>query len=228
MNEEIVTSDTASKTRSIFLAIKLYLYLFIKRVFDLTLALIGCLFLIPIMVVIKIVSVINKDYNSIFYSQKRIGKNGKEFNLYKFRSMIPGADEELKRILKEDKKLAKEYKENKKLRHDPRITKVGKFIRRYSIDELPQLINILKGEMTFIGNRPYLPREREDMGDYYDIIVKTKPGLTGYWQVSGRSDVSFESRLKLEEYYSLHYGFKIDLKIFFKTFMVVFGHKGAK
>ncbi len=180
MNEEIVTSDTASKTRSIFLAIKLYLYLFIKRVFDLTLALIGCLFLIPIMVVIKIVSVINKDYNSIFYSQKRIGKNGKEFNLYKFRSMIPGADEELKRILKEDKKLAKEYKENKKLRHDPRITKVGKFIRRYSIDELPQLINILKGEMTFIGNRPYLPREREDMGDYYDIIVKTKPGLTGY------------------------------------------------
>lgn len=227
MNEEVI-SGAASKTRSISLALKFFIYLFIKRIFDLTLALIGCLFLIPVSVVIKIVSIMNKDYDSIFFCQKRIGKDGQEFNFYKYRSMVPNADEELKKILKNNKKLAKEYRKNKKMKKDPRITKVGKFIRRYSIDELPQIINILKGDMSFIGNRPYLPREKKDMGDYFNIIVSTKPGLTGYWQVSGRSDVSFENRLKLEEYYSLHCGFKMDIKIFFKTFKAVLGHRGAK
>ena len=225
MNEEVASIHGDYK---VLANTKVFLYFFIKRLFDLVLSIIGCIFLIPIALIIKIVYMCNKDFHSIFYTQKRIGKNGEEFNLYKFRSMIPNADEELKQILKEDKKLAREYKKNKKLKNDPRITKAGKLIRRYSIDELPQLINILKGDMTFIGNRPYLPREKKDMGNYYDTIVKTKPGLTGYWQVSGRSDVSFEYRLRLEEYYSLHYGIKMDLKIFFKTFKTVFGCKGAK
>lgn len=229
MNEEMINDiASANKLKYVLSIVKLYIYLLIKRMFDLLLALIGCVFLVPIAIVIKIVSIINKDFNSIFYCQKRIGKGGREFNLYKFRSMIPDADIELKRILKEDKKLAKEYKVNKKLKNDPRITKIGKFIRRYSIDELPQLINILRGDMTFIGNRPYLPREKKDMGDYYDVIVRTKPGLTGYWQVSGRSNVSFEYRLILEEYYSLHCSLRFDIKIFFKTFKAVFGCKGAK
>lgn len=203
-------------------------YLAVKRLFDIIVSLIGIIFLIPIIILIKISYMINKDFESIFFTQDRIGKNGKIFKFYKFRSMIPNADEVLFKLLKEDKKLAKEYKQNKKLKDDPRITKAGKFIRKYSIDELPQLINILKGDMTFIGNRPYLPREKEDMGKYYDDIVKTKPGLTGYWQVSGRSNTTFKKRLELESYYSNHKSLKLDIKIFFLTFSVVVFGKGAE
>ena len=227
MNELEYSIESVS-ARSISLSIKRNLYLFIKRGFDIVLSLIGVVFLIPISVIIKIAYILDKDYNSIFYTQDRIGKNGKIFRLYKYRSMIPNADDELKRILKKNKRLAKEYRINKKLRKDPRITKIGRIIRRLSVDELPQIINILKGDMSFIGNRPYLPREIDDMGQYYDDIVKTKPGLTGYWQVSGRSDVTFDYRLKLEKYYSNYCGLKMDIKIFFKTFKAVFGGKGAK
>ena len=168
------------------------------------------------------------DFHSIFFVQKRIGKNGKEFNFIKFRTMVLNADEILEKLLKENPKLRKEYEINKKLEKDPRITKIGDFLRRKSVDELPQLINILVGNMSLIGNRPYLPREKKDMGNKFDVIVSTKPGLTGYWQVSGRSDLSFKERLRLEEYYSNNCGFKMDLKIFFKTFKTIFGGKGAK
>lgn len=226
MKEELDTRLTVDNSK--FLTMKLYLYLFIKRVFDIIVSLIGCIVLIPIMIIIKIVSVINKDYVSIIYTQNRIGKNGKEFKLYKFRSMIPNADEELKKILKEDKKLAKEYKKNKKLKKDPRITKVGHMLRKTSIDELPQMFNVLRGEMSLIGNRPYLPREKEDMGKYFNVIVKTKPGASGLWQTTVRSNSSFEERLKIEKYYSEHYGLKMDVKIFFKTIVVVFKCTGAK
>ena len=105
---------------------------------------------------------------------------------------------------------------------------MGKILRRTSLDELPQLVNVLKGDMSLIGNRPYLPREKEDMGQYFDTIVKTKPGLTGYWQVNGRSNTTFEERLKLEEYYSNHASLKMDIKILFKTVYVVLFHKGAE
>lgn len=203
-------------------------YLGIKRLFDIIGSLIGIIFLIPLTIIIKIVSMLCGDFHTIFYTQDRIGKNGQIFKLYKYRSMIVNADEELKRILKEDKALAKEYKINKKLTNDPRITKVGKIIRRVSIDELPQLINILLGEMSFVGNRPYLLREKKDMGRYYDDIVKTKPGLTGFWQVSLRSRGTFEQRLKMEQFYSNNCGLKFDVSIFFKTFGVVIGTKGAK
>ena len=142
--------------------------------------------------------------------------------------MILHADEALFKLLEENPELAKEYKKNKKLQDDPRITKVGNILRRKSIDELPQIINIFLGNMSLIGNRPYLPREKEDMGNKFDIIVSTKPGLTGYSQVSGRSDLSFKEILRLEEYYSKNFGFKMDLKIFFKTFSTIFGGKGAK
>jgi undecaprenyl-phosphate galactose phosphotransferase len=118
--------------------------------------------------------------------------------------------------------MAKEYKINKKLSNDPRITKMGRILRKTSLDELPQCYNILYGDMSVIGNRPYLPREKEDMGKYFDSIVKTKPGLTGYWQTNGRSDASFAKRVELESYYSHHRSFKLDLQIFFRTFGVVF------
>lgn len=208
--------------------IKTIVYLCLKRLIDIIAGIIGLLILLPIALVIKIISMCNGDFHRIIFVQKRIGKNGKEFDFYKFRSMVPNADEILFKLMKENEEIRKEYQENKKLKEDPRITKVGKFIRRFSIDELPQLINVLKGDMTLIGNRPYLPREKDDMGKYFNDIVKTKPGITGYWQVSGRSDVTFIKRLKLEQYYSNNAGFKMDLSIFFKTFKVVLFGKGAE
>ena len=204
------------------------LYLVTKRFFDIFLSLIGVIFLLPVAVIIKIIYMCTGDFKSIFFKQQRLGKNGKLFNFYKFRSMVPNADEVLFKLLEEDKEAAKEYKKNKKLENDPRITKMGKILRKTSIDELPQLINVLKGDMSLIGNRPYLPREIEDMGDYYNDVLKTKPGLTGYWQVSGRSNTTFEERLKLEKYYSDNNSLKLDIKIFFKTFKVVLLHKGSK
>lgn len=203
-------------------------YLMIKRISDIIFGLIGMILLIPVTLVIKILYMLNRDFSPIVFSQKRIGKNGQEFNFYKFRTMIPNADEVLFKMLKENKELAEEYKLNKKLKNDPRITRIGKIIRKTSIDELPQMINIFFGEMSLIGNRPYLPRELEDMGDSYKDIIKTKPGLTGYWQVSGRSDTTFKKRLELEKYYSNHASLRLDIKIFFKTFKVVLCWKGSR
>ena len=198
-----------------------------KRTIDIIVGILGLILLIPVTIIVKIVTIISKDYAPIFYSHTRIGKNGKEFKLYKFRSMVPNADKVLEELMK-DKKIAAEYNKNKKLKNDPRITKIGKILRKSSLDEIPQFINILKGDMSLVGNRPYLPREKEDMGKYYDDIIKTKPGLTGYWQVSGRNDVTFKRRLKLEQYYSNNYGLKMDAFIIFKTIKVVLGMKGAE
>lgn len=204
------------------------MYLGIKRFFDIIFSLIGCIFLLPIALVVKISYMLSKDFDPIFFSQERIGKNGKLFKFYKFRSMVPNADEVLKELLENNKKLAEEYKINKKFNNDPRITKLGRLLRKTSLDELPQLFNVLKGDMSLIGNRPYLPREKDDMKYYYKSIVKTKPGLTGYWQVNGRSDTTFKERLKLEKYYSNNCSLWLDIKIFFKTFVVVLLHKGSK
>ncbi len=208
--------------------LKNQVYLCTKRVFDLVISIIGMLLLLPVALIVKISYMLTGDFNSIFYTQSRIGKNGKEFVFYKFRSMVVNADDVLDKLLKENKELAREYKINKKLKDDPRITKMGKLLRKSSLDELPQVINIFLGNMSIIGNRPYLPREKADMGEYYETIVSTKPGLTGYWQVSGRSDTTFAKRLELESFYSKHYGIKLDIKIFVKTFGVVLGKKGAK
>lgn len=202
-------------------------YCIAKRTFDIIVGLLGVILLIPVTIIVKIATLISKDTSPIFYSHIRIGKNGKPFKLYKFRSMVPNADDILTEMLK-DKKIAAEYNKNKKLKDDPRITKIGKILRKSSLDEIPQFINILKGEMSLVGNRPYLPREKKDMGKYYADIIKTKPGLTGYWQVSGRSDISFKKRLKLEQYYSNNYGLKLDIEIIFKTVKVVLGTKGAE
>ena len=220
--------DSSTEYLTHDISIKKYLYFGVKRLFDILIALIGCLFLLPVILIVKISYLLHKDFDSIFFRQKRIGKNGKEFNLYKFRSMVPNADEVLKELLKNDEAARKEYKVNKKLKNDPRVTSVGKILRVTSLDELPQFINIFKGEMSLIGNRPYLPREKEDMGLYYNDIIKTKPGLSGLWQVMGRSNTTFEERLKLEQYYSNNFGFRIDIRIFFKTFGAVLKHKGAK
>lgn len=222
MNSEATLESTSS------FSIRKTLYFIIKRLFDIICSLIGCVFLLPIALIVKISYLLSGDTKTIFYKQKRIGKNGKFIYIYKFRSMVVNADEVLKELLRNDAEARKEYKINKKLKNDPRITPMGKILRVTSLDELPQFINIFKGEMSLIGNRPYLPREKDDMGLYYNDIIKTKPGLTGLWQISGRSNTTFEKRLKLEQQYSNSYGFKTDIKIFFKTFGVVLKHKGAK
>lgn len=204
------------------------IYKITKRLLDIVVGIVGIICLIPVTIVIKLCYMLTGDFHRIIFTQNRIGKNGKEFKFYKFRSMVPNADEVLFKLLKEDKKLAKEYKINKKLKDDPRITKIGRIIRRTSIDELPQLINIFKGDMSLIGNRPYLPREKKDMGEYFDDVVSTKPGLTGWWQVNLRSRGTFKQRLEMEQYYSKNAGFRLDLKIFVKTFKVVIGRDGAE
>ena len=226
MNKEVSIEEVSNVIS--MSKIKKYLYLTIKRLFDIILSLFGILFLIPISIIIKISYILNKDFSSIFYSQIRIGKDGKEFKLYKFRSMIPNADEVLKELMSTSTDIFNEYSKNKKLKDDPRVTKVGKFIRKTSLDEFPQFINVFKGDMSIVGNRPYLPREKKDMGNYYSDIVKTKCGIVSYWAIHGRSNVSFERRLELEKYYSNHQSLGLDAKIFIKSFSVVLLKKGAE
>ena len=213
-NSNVLTSESFIS----FAKVKKAIYLLVKRIIDIIVALVGIILMIPVAIIVKFLYMCTGDFKSIVYSQERIGKDGKTFKFYKFRSMVSNADEILMKALAEDKKLAKEYNKSKKLKNDPRITKVGKF----------QFINIFLGHMSLIGNRPYLPREQKDMGKYYDDIIKTKPGLTGYWQVSGRSNTTFKKRLELERYYSNHATFTLDTKIFFKTFAVVLLSKGAE
>ena len=225
MNEaslEIIKNKKAEKV-----SISTVFYNFFKRSFDIVVSFISLILLSPIFLITVIL--IRKDSKGkAIFKQKRIGKNGNPIYIYKFRSMIVNAEEELERLMKENPKIKEEYLKNKKLKDDPRITKVGKVIRKTSIDELPQLINILKGDMSFVGPRPFLYREIPDMGKFYDTIITMKPGLTGLWQVSGRSDISFEARLELDKEYSIKRSLIFDLKILFKTFKVVFLKKGAK
>lgn len=203
------------------------LYRFIKRLFDITVSFLALILLLPLFAVIAILIKLDSK-GPVLFLQKRIGENGKMFKLYKFRTMHLNADKKLRQILAEDEEARKEYEINKKLENDPRITKIGKFIRKMSADELPQLFNILIGDMTFVGPRPYLYREKKDMGESYNKIIMVKPGLTGLWQVSGRSDVSFEERLKLDEEYLEKVSLITDIKIFLKTFIIIFKKEGAK
>lgn len=216
-------SLTLEKRRSVS---KIHFYNIIKRFLDIIVASIGLVLASPLFLIIAI-AIKLEDGREVFKVMKRIGKDGKEFDFYKFQSMVKNAEEILPELLK-DPKLREEYEINKKFENDPRITKVGKFLRKTSLDELPQLINVLKGDMSLVGNRPYLLREKEDMGLYYRDIIKTKPGITGYWQTSGRSNVTFQDRLKLERFYSNNCDMKLDIKIFFKTFKVVLLGKDAK
>lgn len=214
--------------RSIVLKVDKSMYFFIKRVFDIVCGLVGCILLIPITIMLKILYLLDGDTAPLIFTQNRIGQYGVEFKFYKFRSMIPNADEVLFKYLDENEVAREEYRINKKLHNDPRITKIGKIIRKTSLDELPQLINVLKGDMSMIGNRPYLPREKEDMQDFFDDIVSTKPGITGLWQTSGRSETIFEERLVLEKEYSEKCCLILDIQLFFKTFAVVLFEKSAK
>ena len=198
-----------------------------KRLIDILGGIVGTIVLIPLTIGIAIANLICKDNGPIFYSQYRMGKNGKLFKMYKYRSMVIGADEKLKKYLEENEEARKEYKKYKKLKHDPRVTKVGEFIRKTSLDEFPQFINVLKGDMSLVGPRPYLEREKEDMNGYYKYITTCKPGLTGLWQISGRSNVDFATRIDLDMQYYYNHSLKVDIKILFKTAMKLVKREGA-
>ena len=199
----------------------------VKRMIDIVGGLVGLVFLLPLTIIIYIANLIEKDNGPIFYTQERIGKNGKLFKMYKFRSMVVDADEKLYQYLEENEEAKEEYTKYKKLKYDPRVTKVGAFIRKTSIDEFPQFINVLKGDMSLVGPRPYLPREKEEMKYYYPYIIQDKPGITGFWQVVGRSDVTFEDRLKLDFNYSKWKSLKLDVKLLLKTVLSVVRKEGA-
>ena len=202
-------------------------YSFLKRTVDITASATALLLLSPVFLVTSL-AIKNDSKGPAMFTQKRIGKDGKLFEIYKFRTMVPDADKKLFELLEKDEEAAKEYKLNKKLKKDPRITKLGAFLRKTSIDELPQLINVLKGDMSLVGPRPYLPREMEDMGQYYDTIVECKPGITGLWQVSGRSNTTFEQRLEFDMEYNENKGFLYDMELLTKTVGVVINKDGAK
>lgn len=209
------------------ISIRMNLYFFFKRFSDILISLIGMVGLLILTFIIKIIYMLTGDFKSIFYSHERIGKNGKPFKLYKFRTMVPNSAEMLEEMLK-DKKYLKEWKENHKFENDPRITKAGNFLRKTSLDEIPQFINILKGDMSLIGPRPMLQEEVDEYGKNKEKLLSVRPGLTGWWACNGRSCTTAKQRKELELYYVDNCSFVLDIKVIFKTVVAVLKRDGAK
>lgn len=200
---------------------------FVKRCIDIAGGIVGALILIPLTIIIFCVNFISKDNGPLFYSQERIGKNGKHFRMYKFRTMVVGADEKLKELLANDEELRKEFEETRKLKNDPRITKIGSFLRKTSLDEFPQFINVLKGEMSLVGPRAVIDGEIELFGIHKEEVLSVKPGITGYWAANGRSDTTYDERVRMETYYARNMSPVLDIKILCKTVVSVLKKEGA-
>lgn len=203
------------------------IFFFIKRCIDIILSLLGLIILSPVFLLIAIL-IKKEDHGNVFYKHKRIGHMNKDIYIYKFRSMTnkyKTFDEFYQTLSIEQKE---EWDENFKLENDPRITKIGNFLRKTSLDELPQIINILKGDMSVIGPRPVVNDEIEKYGNQKAKFLSVKPGLTGYWAANGRSATTYEDRIKLELYYIDHCSLLLDIKIFFKTILSVLKKEGAK
>ena len=202
------------------------IYLMVKRILDFFIGVIGVLFLIPLTIVIKLVSLLSGDRDSIFYTQKRIGLNGKPIKIYKYRTMVKDADNLLAELLK-DEKYRREWEANQKLRNDPRITKVGRILRKLSIDEFPQFINIVKGDMSLVGPRPLIEGELEMHGGL-KLYQKLKPGITGWWGCNGRSNIEYRERLELEYYYVKNFSMYLDILCVFRTMLALLKKDGAE
>lgn len=199
------------------------IYDFVKRVFDIVWSLIGLIVLSPVFIILSIL-VKTTSEGPVFFAHKRVGKGGKTIKIYKFRSMVTNAEELIKQFTPEQKA---EYEKNFKLENDPRITKVGNFMRKTSLDELPQLINILKGDISVVGPRPVMDVETKIYGNYRNMLLSVKPGLTGFWAANGRSHTTYTRRRAMEIYYVKNRSVLLDLKIIFKTFISVFKREGA-
>jgi bacterial sugar transferase family protein len=198
-------------------------YMSVKRVFDLVISTIGLIILSPIFLILAIIVKLDSK-GPVFFAHTRYGKNGKKFKMYKFRTMYENAQDMINDFTPEQ---MKEWKENFKLQDDPRITKVGKFLRKTSLDELPQIVNIIKGDLSIIGPRPVIEEELEKYGENKEKFLSVTPGLTGYWQANGRSSTTYEQRMEMELYYIDHISPKLDFKIFFKTIESVIKKEGA-
>lgn len=198
-------------------------YMSVKRVFDLVISTIGLIILSPIFLILAIIVKLDSK-GPVFFAHTRYGKNGKKFKMYKFRTMYENAQDMINDFTPEQ---MKEWKENFKLQDDPRITKVGKFLRKTSLDELPQIVNIIKGDLSIIGPRPVIEEELEKYGENKEKFLSATPGLTGYWQANGRSSTTYEQRMEMELYYIDHISPKLDFKIFFKTIESVIKKEGA-
>jgi len=207
--------------------IKMPWNLMIKRFIDIVVVVIGGIILLPFLLLIALLIKITSP-GPVLFKQERPGKNGKHFIFYKFRSMVIDAEERLKVLLESDPKIKDEWEKNRKLQKDPRLTAIGRFLRRTSIDEFPQLINILKGEMSFVGPRPVIDdSEMEMYGESFSNAFSIRPGLTGLWQVSGRSDTEYKERIAYDTYYIQSWSIWLDLWIIFKTFGAVIQGRGA-
>ena len=217
--KEIVLMETAQKPayRHSFA------YLFMKRAFDICASLFGLILLSPLFLGVA-VAIRAESRGRVIYKHERLGKHGKIFKMYKFRSMVHNSDEIFKSFTPEQKA---DYEINFKMLNDPRITKVGRFIRNTSLDELPQLMNILLGHLSVVGPRPIVKKEALKYGANIDKFLSVKPGLTGYWQVNGRSCLNYDDRMDMELYYADNCSFGLDMSIFIKTFAVILGRKGA-
>ena len=198
-------------------------YKLVKRIMDVILSLIGLVVLLPVFAIIALAIKIESK-GPVFFKHTRIGRNGKIIKLYKFRSMVENAEDLIQKFTPEQ---MKEYKENYKLTDDPRITKIGKILRKTSLDELPQLINIIKGELSIIGPRPVVQDELEKYGTNAERFLSVTPGLTGYWAANGRSSTTYEERMKMELFYVDNLSLKLDIQVFFKTIISVLKKEGA-
>lgn len=200
---------------------------FLKRTFDISASMI---LLVPLFPIIGILALLIRldSKGPVFFSQKRVGFGGKNFNCYKFRSMYKDAETRLKTLLDKDKAFLREWKKTRKLKNDPRITKIGKFLRKTSLDELPQIFNVLKGEMSLVGPRPVpLDELQEHYKDFAEYYLEVHPGITGLWQSSGRSDIGYDKRISLDVWYVTNWNLWLDIIILLKTPRVVFDKKGA-
>lgn len=199
------------------------IYSIIKRVSDIFLSLIAMLLLSPIFLVVALVIRVDSK-GKIVFGHERIGKDMKKIKVYKFRTMYENSEEIFNNFTEEQKK---EYYINFKLDNDPRITRCGSFLRKTSLDELPQLINILKGDMSIVGPRPIVEKEIPKYGEYAEVVFSISPGLTGYWQANGRSDTTYEERVQMDMYYFNNRSLLMDIKIILKTFATVIKKEGA-
>lgn len=227
VQENVVLPISLKKTGSTFSRIERITYFIIKRVFDILCSIFGILMLIPISLVTKICYIAVGDKKSIFYKQKRVGKNGKIIYIYKFRSMVYNADEVLNELLK-DPKYRKEWDINQKFENDPRVTKIGKILRKTSLDEIPQFINVLKGDMSLIGPRPLVEGELDAHKGNPMVYQSVRPGISGWWAANGRSATTYEKRLELEYYYCKNCNLMLDIKCVFLTIKAVLYKEGAK
>ena len=192
----------------------------VKRLFDIVFALFVLIVFSPVYLILTISIALNSQ-GPIFYVQQRVGKNHQLFNCIKFRTMIDNADEALVEMMQDSDRLRQEFHDNFKLKHDPRITRIGKFLRLTSLDEFPQFWNVLRGEMSVVGPRPLVPEELPKYGRKIDTILKIKPGITGLWQVSGRNDIPYPKRVQIDVYYATSHNWVLDLWIVYKTIGVI-------